>query len=240
MWSSIDPLGQNANGDTTAKGGGVTVKVQKTLEVEGGTFIYKIEPLPSKDGADMTIEFVPNCDTCNWCDKIAFIQFIASTTIGGKPNNVKGSENFISRPDLGQKLDVIPGDEDPFYGAKWDKDQKEWVDEAGASRVGGCDSSGSSTNAWIGDRPWRDNARTGRGDVVWKARTCAVCISTGEVYGCITLGWSIEDRKDSPVKVWSSDTAIGIVPADLASLEVWNDFATLNGHHTFEVTGGIY
>ncbi|MCP4925649.1 MAG: hypothetical protein GY916_06880 [Gammaproteobacteria bacterium] len=129
----------------------------------------------------MHIEFFPNAEFARLNPTISFIQ-------------TEGSNFFSSR------VDTLPGETDPYYGAQWDEDNQQWGDEPGSGQHRDPDI--DNTDApYEGSRPY--TAATGSAVINDSAflninevkyfETAVVVIETGELLG--TLTWNIQHRK---------------------------------------------
>lgn len=139
-------------------------------------------------------------DQQNTCCNISFIQIVANE-LGGKLHGPEPAEYYTGLIRGHWWVDVLIHDTDPFYGAK--RAGNKWVDEA-TGKVG-CGPTGVAAS--LTDRPNAPGqalrgARSGNGDWMTLFETCAVCIDTGHVYGCVSFFFKIPDGRNSKLEMY--------------------------------------
>jgi RHS repeat-associated protein len=143
---------------------------------------------PEKNGATIDLYYKPN-STCK-CDNISFIQVIhkysktdqdgkSTTTHGGPDSTGPYWSQFESKD--GSWVDHTKGETKPYYGAVWKDDDKNWV----ADRRGGPGRGSRGIPANLQHTPTGSGMYT----VVFRAESCAVCIDTKKVFGCLNWGF---------------------------------------------------
>ena len=198
-WVQQDPAGYVDGGNTYAveksdPTNGVDPSGLYVKEFKSGTLKWSLES-DGNDGVKFRASFQPASGKACPCKNISFIQTVV--TLGSKgpvqPAAPKNDPNFFKRLALkgGHRVDLLPTEEDPYYGAKWDSEQNKWVDErAGTDEVG---SGPAGKAAKMGDGPH------GLNNVTQIFATYVVCIDTGEILGGVTWGYS--KFGDDPVSI---------------------------------------
>jgi RHS repeat-associated protein len=159
----------------------------------------------------MEIKYVPAKG--NKCTTITFINVVRQTTIGNIVHMGDEEETVFRKqsnvdPKLGDFLDVLPGETDPYYGAMWNG--KKWVPDSEDARIGG-----NAQTAVFQDGPTAAGARKGFGDAIKRFETAVFAIDTQEVLGVITWGFRIEDKKNSGVELLNGTKAdVTLAPSE--------------------------
>lgn len=105
-------------------------------------------------------------------------------------------------PEEHRRIDHFAGAEnDPFYGAAWDQDGREWQQEQKGLDVGSSIKGKSSSAARLIDGPDEPMAREGKGDTVKEFETCAVVLETRQPLGALTWGWKARDKENAAIEL---------------------------------------
>jgi hypothetical protein len=158
--------------------------------------------------------------------RVTFLQVITGRTRGGRESFPEADpayyRQYSTGAGLGDFLDHLEGETDPYYGAQWAQPVSGgppyWEDEGATGTVGKADLSGTSP-ATMADSPNSRAARTLGGAVV-TFETAAFCIDSQEVLGVLTWGYNVP-----------ADPAVG-PPAPLQLLNGQDgDFGTAASAH---------
>jgi RHS repeat-associated protein len=172
-----------------------------SVKTRCGTIEWDIKAAESSATAKIT--FAPDRKNCG-CTIITFIQVIRSQvggidTFTGKPEDAPYYEGFLS--EYHTRVDHVKGEDDPYYGAKWDGSQ--WVSEGDGTQIGNAR---TGIDAKLVDFPKaQKTARTGKGKAVKSFETAVFCIDSQEVLADLNWGFSVADKRDSPVTLLPVD-----------------------------------
>jgi outer membrane protein OmpA-like peptidoglycan-associated protein len=160
----------------------------------------------SQRKADIAIDFKPDKSKVD-ATSVAFAQTIKAR-FGSTPAYQGGPLPFgdkttYSRYDetTGKGIDHFAGGEnDPFYGAKWDQSAKKWVTEGSTWGKPGSSTKGKiSDSAKLHDAPEFIEVRKGHGDFAISFESVAAIQETREPLGALTWGYKVEDKASSPI-----------------------------------------
>ncbi len=176
--------------------------------VNGGTLDWHVAD-NGDDRGSIEATFKPADGCC--CKEITFIQVVIARTVDGKTVYPGSKESPESNKDFympfsadgsgGLRVDFTFDMTIPYLTRRYNYTLKKWVDRAPNETVGSCD---PKKDALYADYPGMDYG----GKQVFKAETCAFCIDTQEVLGCIT--WEIDrDGSDPMVIKQGNDPADG-------------------------------
>ena len=171
-------------------------------------------------------EFHPQKGCC--CQHITFIQVVREFRVGGKPDYVDPAYDpqFEASGPGGPSVDHLQGDDDPYYGAEWDAQGGQWKSERVGGKVGRCGETDAKGRTVKGKEPRFARAsdrlhqapgdpRSGSGDVVDTFITCAFCLDTNEVLGCIQWGFKIKDDPNAEIEVLKPQCSL-VAPKNLS------------------------
>jgi RHS repeat-associated protein len=239
-WRKFDPRKKlvgaaNSGGTEADRRGRVTPVYTNSVSLVFGTIEWGAESR-GQSGANFFARFKPgpNCT----CENISFIQVTLENTTGGTrlyPDSDKEGyyEDFASESAEGARVDHIEGDVDPYYGAVQWTIGGPWVTE-GPGQLG---SGPRGIDATMRDGTTvSTDARSGLGAHNKRFEACAVCIDTGEIYGCVRWGFTAADAPGSPAVVTGASQAdFTSDPSREWGLAVakWNGIARVRGLTTF-------
>jgi outer membrane protein OmpA-like peptidoglycan-associated protein len=169
---------------------------------------------------NVRIEFTPNPTVAAASKTISFVQTVSETLTTGGFLGI-GSTTVSS----GTEVDVLPGETDPFYGAKWNPAAKQWGDEPGSSQARpgdyqkqGAPREGSrpfiasvAGSAVLNDSPMLQINQTKQFETV------AVVVETGLVLG--SLSWNVQRWRAGFLDRGSSTTVRRAACAEGASTD---------------------
>jgi outer membrane protein OmpA-like peptidoglycan-associated protein len=161
-----------------------------SCKLRNGTMQWSMVPMVGI--VNVRIEFTPSPNVAAACKTISFIQTVSETTTSGGFLGL-GSTTTSGTTDV----DALPGDRDPFYGAKWNVAGGKWGDEPGSTQARPGDYQGqggpregsrpftaSTGSAVLNDSPMLQINQTKQFETV------AVVVETGQVLG--SLRWNIQ------------------------------------------------
>jgi len=149
-------------------------------------------------GSKLIIGFIPEKGCC--CQKIGFIQVVLEDTFGEERRPFGGDteeeRNFVSNltdPEHGGMVDMLPSEDDMIYNAHYDEDGDSFVSDSENLVLGSCDGRKMAKATDGVSTPWRRYVGVVNRKEVWSftAETCAICLDTQEILGCITWGHEI-------------------------------------------------
>ena len=163
------------------------------VEVESGFFRWDIRVPPNAGRLDVDFWFDPK-PTCK-SKAISFIQVVHEWKVGGRPHYRSDYfKEFSTDLTSGNYLEHDFGDDDPYYGAKWDG--KRWKFEGPGMEVG---SHSTGLSAHMTDHPGFKNNKRNQESLLLRLETAAVAIDTQEVLA--VLKWGLEIPKDDKLPI---------------------------------------
>ena len=169
------------------------------VKVQWGVFTWNIT-VPDVKGKSIEAHFTFKPDPGNKAEAISFLQVIHERTLGGKPYYAGTDEyfqKFSTDPTKANYLDHYEGEDDPYYGAKWDGSK--WIDEGRAGTVGGARGTKTAT---MNDWPSFDtDGRKGKVAIA-RFETAAFCIDSQEVLAVLTWGFKVPANKGDPIELF--------------------------------------
>jgi flagellar motor protein MotB len=163
---------------------------QGSCTLRNGTMQWSMVPMVGY--VNVRIEFIPNPALAAASKTISFIQTVSETNTSG------GFLGLGSTTSIGStEVDALPGDRDPFYGAKWNVAGGKWGDEPGSTQVRPGDYEGkggpregsrpftaSTGSAVLNDSPMLQVNQTKQFETV------ATVLETGQT--CGSLRWNVQ------------------------------------------------
>ena len=156
--------------------------------------------------ADIELDFKPDKNKVD-AKSIAFAQtvkarFGTTPAYQGSPLPF-GNKTTYGQYDekTGKGIDhFAEGENDPFYGAKWEQSSKKWVTEGASWGKPGSSQKGTSSDSTkLHDAPSFVDVRKGHGDFGISFESVAVVQETREPLGAVTWGYKVEDKANSPI-----------------------------------------
>jgi hypothetical protein len=178
-------------------------------DLVGGKLKWSIKatnPRNSNVVADLT--FVPSKD--NKGTRIVFLQVIVKRTLGDEAYFGKKDAEFyrqfsVSGQTLGDRLDFIKGESDPYDNAQWNG--TDWIREEKDNTQIGDGTTRPPTNATTRDRPGFDDTPNTPGDArngkvaTMILETAVFCIDSQEVLGALTWGFKVPANQNDAIEI---------------------------------------
>ena len=212
----------------------------ETVNAKGGNITWDIT-IPNSKGDIVVGEFTYKPGPKNDHNAISFLQVVRIGAVGGLttfPGRGTQKHWKMLSDDGMDYIDHVPGSFDgPWYGAKWDSEKKDWVDNVDSKgnvwgRLGWGPRSprgkkvGKGNNAEMTDQVENGYGRHGLGTVTIILETAAVDIDTGEVLGVVEWGFEIADRKNSNIELYEPSYGDSVTNHFRAAVRRWNNTPT--------------